>query len=137
MNIQEYEQLLDNCYAELPEVLNKKKRFVIPEVKGRVIKTRTQITNFSDIAKQLNRDISHMYRFMLKFVGVRGELNTEKGDVILFSRFQPAMLNKGVKSYYEQYVECSYCKSPDTTLENNGLKIKCSACGHEEKVPQI
>jgi translation initiation factor 2 subunit 2 len=136
MDSQEYEQLLDNCYRELPEVLNKKQRFVIPEVKGKIIKTRTIINNFLDISKQFNRDVAHVYRFMLKFVGVRGELN-EKGEVTLFSRFQPAMLNKGIKSYYQQYVECSYCKSPDTNLEENGLKVKCKACGHEEKVQQI
>lgn len=136
MNSSEYEKLLDQCYSELPEVLTKKKRFVIPDVKGRVIKTRTLIRNFSDIAKHFNRDTPHMYRFMLKFVGVRGELN-DKGEVTLFSRFQPAMLNKGVHSYFNQYVECSYCKSPDTELLENNLKIKCKACGHEEKIPQI
>ena len=136
MDVKEYEKLLDQFYSELPEVLTKKQRFVIPDVKGRVIKTRTVVSNFGDIAKHFNRDISHMYRFMLKFVGVRGELN-DKGEMTLFSRFQPAMLNKGVHSYFNQFVECSYCKSPDTEILENNLKIKCKACGHEEKIPQI
>ena len=136
MDDSKYEQLLEQCYNELPEVLTKKQRFEIPEVRGRVVKTRTIINNFADISKHFNRDTAHMYRFMIKFVGVRGELN-EKGEITLFSKFQPAMLNKGVHSYFSQYVECSYCKSPDTVLLDNNLKIKCKACGHEEKVLQI
>lgn len=137
MDCVKYEKLLDNCYSELPEVLYKKERFEIPEVSGRIVKTRTQITNFGDIAKQFQRDIGHMYRFFLKFLGMRGELNDKNGNVVLFSRFQPAMLNKGVKAYYDMYVECEYCKSPDTELQNNNLLKKCKACGHEQKVSQI
>ena len=137
MDTQTYEKLLDNCYSELPEVLYKKERFEIPEVSGRIVKTRTQINNFSEISKQFQRDINHMYRFFLKFLGMRGEIDESKGEVTLFSRFQPAMLNKGVKAYYDQYVECEYCKSPDTQLIDNNLKKKCKACGHEQKVPQI
>ena len=136
MEDSKYEELLDQCYSELPEVLTKKQRFEIPDVKGRVVKTRTIINNFLDISKHFNRDNAHMYRFMIKFVGVRGEIN-DRGDVTLFSRFQPAMLNKGIHAYFSQYVECSYCKSPDTELLDNNLKIKCKACGHEEKIPQI
>ena len=86
MDSTKYEKLLDNCYSELPEVLYKKERFEIPEVSGRIVKTRTQITNFGDIAKHLQREISHMYRFFLKFLGMRGELNDRNGNVILFSR---------------------------------------------------
>lgn len=131
-----YEELLDNCYAELPEVLYKKERFEIPQVSGRIIKTRTQINNFLEIAKHFQRDVQHMYRFFLKFLGMRGEIN-QKGEVILFSRFQPAMLNKAIGSYYTDYVECEYCKSPDTELLHNNLQKKCKACGHEQKVSQI
>ena len=136
MDVQEYEKLLDNCYDELPEVLHKKERFEIPQVSGRIIKTRTQINNFLDISKHFQRDVNHMYRFFLKFLGMRGEIN-QRGEVILFSRFQPAMLNKGVNAYFTQYVECSYCKRPDTELLQNNLVKKCKACGHEEKIPQI
>ena len=137
MEVEKYKQLLDNCYSELPEVLYKKERFEIPQVSGRIVRTRTQITNFLEIAKHFQRDVLHMYRFFLKFLGMRGEYNENNGMVTLFSRFQPAMLNKGVKVYYDQYVECEYCKSPDTELLNNNLLKKCKACGHEQKVPQI
>ena len=31
------------------------------------------------------------------------------------------MLNKGVKKYFEEFVECEYCKSPDTELLQNNI----------------
>ena len=137
MDETKYKELLDQAYSELPEVLHKRKRFVIPEVRGRIIKTRTQVANFGEIAKHLSRDTNHMYRFMLKFVGVRGELNDSKGEVILYSRFQPALLNKGIAKYFDEYVVCPHCSSPDTILENGAKIKKCNACGHQEPVQQV
>lgn len=135
MDKAQYEQLLDKAYKDLPEVLYKKERFVIPEVSGRIIKTRTQITNFGDIAKHLERDVNHMFKFMLKEIGVRGELG-KRGDITLHSRFQPTVLNKAVKKYFNEYVECPHCNSPDTLLEQDGT-FKCNACGYSEKKSQL
>lgn len=132
----EYIQLLDNAYKDLPAVLYKKDRFEIPQVKGKLIKTRTIITNFRDIAKHFSREEHHFSKFMLKEVGVRGELN-ERGEIILHSRFQPTVLNKAVSSYFKQYVECEHCNSPDTIFMNNGTILKCNACGHQKKISQI
>lgn len=132
----EYTQLLDKAYADLPEVLYKKERFEIPQVKGRLIKTRTVITNFKDIAKHFSREENHFFKFMLKEVGVRGDLN-DRGEIILHSRFQPAVLNKAVLSYFKHYVECGHCNSPDTIFMDNGMTLKCNACGHQQKISQI
>ena len=138
MKESEYKELLEKAYEQLPEVLHRKgERFVVPEVSGRIVKSRTQISNFGDIAKYISREQGHMYKFMLKFLGVRGELNEDKGLVILFSRFQPAMLNKGVQKYFQEYVECPHCGSPDTVLQEGNSMKKCNACGHQEKVQQV
>lgn len=136
MNKDEYVKLLDTGYAELPEVLYKKARFEVPQVKGKLIKSRTVISNFTDIAKHLERDVEHFSKFMLKEVGVRGEVDP-RGELVLHSRFQPAMLNKVVNKYFVTYVQCSHCNSPDTILINDFTLIKCNACGHEEKSPKL
>lgn len=133
----QYIKILEKAYENLPEVVNKTKRFNIPEVRGRLIKTRTQITNFVDIAKELSREPEHMFKFFLKEVGVRGDLKLDRGEVILFSRFQPGMLNKAVESYFNSYVKCPKCTSPDTTLSSDGISLKCKACGHLEKVSKL
>jgi len=132
----EYLELLDSAYEQLPEVLYKKDRFEIPKVTGKLIKTRTLVTNFADIAKHFSRNKDHFYKFFLKDVGVRGEYNP-KGELTLHSRFQPAALNKTVENYYKQYVECPHCNSPDTVFADNNMTLRCNACGHQEKIKQI
>jgi len=136
MDIKDYEVLLDKAYEELPEVLYKKERFVVPLVKGKLIKSRTIVTNFTQIAKHLERDIEHFSKFMLKDLGVRGEVGN-RGDLILHSRFQPEGLNKAVNKYFKQFVECSHCTSPDTVFEKNGTVLKCNACGHTANIPRL
>ncbi|MCA9459158.1 MAG: translation initiation factor IF-2 subunit beta [Nanoarchaeota archaeon] len=136
MEEKEYMELLDKAYEDLPEVLYKKARFEIPEVRGKIIKTRTVITNFRTIAKHLERKEEHFQKFMLKDVGVRGDLSP-KGELILHSRFQPAVLNKAVKNYFTNYVECSHCNSPDTVLNADATQLKCNACGHQEKKAKV
>lgn len=136
MDKSEYLELLDKAYLELPEVLYKKSRFEIPQVRGKLIKSRTVITNFTEIAKHLNRDSEHFSKFMLKEVGVRGEVDN-RGELVLHSRFQPAMLNKAVKSYFTQFIECKHCNSPDTILVDDNTTIKCNACGHQEKISRL
>ncbi len=136
MDEAEYTKLLDKAYTELPEVLYKKKRFEIPEVRGRLVKTRTVISNFRDITKQFERPEDHVFKFLLREVGVRGDLQNN-GEVVLHSRFQPAMLNKAVERYFKNFVECPNCGSPDTTLDLGLSQLKCKACGHQEKVSSI
>ena len=134
MEESEYSSLLDKAYEELPQVLYKEKRFEVPQVKGKLIKSRTVINNFRDIAKTLVREEEGFSKFMLRELGVRGDIDP-RGGLVLHSRFQPGMLNKGVLNYFKKYVECPNCKSPDTTLD--GTKLVCKACGHQEKVPEL
>jgi translation initiation factor 2 subunit 2 len=136
MEEKDYLKLLDKAYSELPEVLYKKERFEIPKVTGRIIKTRTLITNFGEIAKYFSRDKDHMYKFLLKDLGIRGEYN-EKGELTLHSKFQPNVLNKAVENYFKNYVQCTHCHSPDTIFINNGATLKCNACGHQETIQKL
>lgn len=131
-----YTELLDKAYSQLPEVLYKSERFEIPEVKGRLVKSRTMVNNFGDIAKHFERDPQHMFKFMLGEVGVRGDMNN-KGEITLHSRFQPALLNKAVKKYFTQYVECPNCHRPDTVFSSDASTMKCNACGHQTKIAKL
>ena len=135
MDKKEYILLLDEAYRQLPEVLNKYERFTLPKVKGHLVRTRTHITNFEAIAKELERDCEHMSRFFFKEFGVRG--NLQNGTLILNSRFQPSDLNNSVKKYFEGFVECSHCKSPDTQIDKGKLKLVCKACGHTQKIQKL
>ncbi len=131
MDDKEYLELLDNAYQQLPDVLYKKGRFEIPKVSGKLIKSRTVITNFKEISQNFARDKNHLLKYFLREAGVRGEIDP-KENLILHSRFQPAILNKIIENYFTAYVECPNCRSPDTELVNN--ELKCKACGYVEKL---
>ena len=132
MDDKTYDKLLDKAYKELPEVLYSGTRFEIPTVSGKLIKSRTLITNFDEIAKTLLRDKAHLLKFFLREAGVRGDINN-RGELTLYSRFQPTALNKIIERYYYEFVECPYCRSPDTEIIA-GNNLKCKACGHQEKI---
>jgi translation initiation factor 2 subunit 2 len=132
MEDSEYLKLLDDGYENLPDILYKKGRFEIPKVKGKLIKTRTIIVNFREIANTFLRDENFLLKFFLKEAGVRGEIDP-RGSLILHSRFQPTILNKIVEKFYELYVECPHCRSPDTELDKTN-NLTCKACGFTGKV---
>ncbi|MFW6026277.1 MAG: translation initiation factor IF-2 subunit beta, partial [Candidatus Woesearchaeota archaeon] len=66
MEDSEYLKLLDNGYENLPDILYKKGRFEIPKVKGKLIKTRTIIVNFREIANTFLRNENFLLKFFLK-----------------------------------------------------------------------
>lgn len=130
MKEEEYTKILDEAYKDLPKILHKKNRFEIPKVTGKIIKTRTIISNFKEIVAGFDRDENHLFKFFLKDIGIRGEINS-KSELVLHSRFTPTILNKSIKKYFINFVQCPYCLSPDTILDNLN-KFKCKACGYEE-----
>lgn len=136
MEEKEYETLLDEAYAQLPEVLYKSERFEVPKVSGRLIKSRTVVNNFRELAKHFSRSEDHFSKYMLRDLGVRGEVDM-RGELVLHSRFQPAMLNKAVENYFKIYVKCEHCNSPDTEMSESETEIRCKACGHVEKVARL
>lgn len=136
MDEKEYLESLDKAYSELPEVLYKKGRFEVPKVTGKLIRSRTIINNFKEIAKILSRDENHLLKYFLKEAGVRGEIDN-RGELVLHSRFQPASLNNIVETYFKNFIECTHCRSPDTTMSDDYTKIVCKACGHEAGISRI
>jgi translation initiation factor 2 subunit 2 len=131
MDKEKYLKYLDNAYDELPEFSKISKRFEIPKVSGIITRAKTTIRNFREIAKNFRRDENHLLKFFLKEVGVRGEI-LKNGYLDLHSKFNPSFLNKTVEKYFNSFVKCPNCESPDTELVENNTKIRCTACGHIE-----
>ena len=125
-----YEEMLDCCYNDLPEQLKSKNRFEIPKVSGKFIKTKTHIKNFIQISDLLHRNTNHLFKFFIKELGIRGEMKDR--EVILYSKFQVSILNKTIEKYYENFVKCPTCLSPDTILDGENF-INCKACGNKNK----
>ena len=126
----EYKTLLENCYSELPKDLEKNLRFVVPTFSGKILKSKTLITNLLGVSKDLNRDKDIIIKYLNKELGVKAELDP-KNQLTLYSKFSSSILNLTLKKFFDEKVKCENCLSPDTSLVKN--TIKCNACGFVRK----
>lgn len=125
----DYDKMLDKAVGEMPDVVHERKRFEVPNVKGRVEGGNTVLTNFFQIAQHLGRKPEHMLKFLLKELATPGK--TKKDKVILGSKVPASKINEKIEKYVEQFVLCKECGKPDTKMEKQQdiTYLKCMACG--------
>ena len=138
-----YEELLDRMYSLLhannPELAGDRKRFLIkPPQVVREGSKRVVLVNFGDICKTLNRSMDHVYSFMLAEMGTTGSIDASSRMVIK-GRFPPKAIEQIIRRYVGEYVSCSSCKSPATTLQkqNRLYFMQCNNCGARRSVTPI
>ena len=138
-----YEELLDRMYSLLhannPELAGDRKRFLIkPPQVVREGSKRVVLVNFGDICKTLNRSLDHVYSFMLAEMGTTGSIDASSRMVIK-GRFPPKAIEQIIRRYVGEYVSCSSCKSPATTLQkqNRLYFMQCNNCGARRSVTPI
>ena len=129
-----YEELLDRMYSLLvannPELAGDRKRFLMkPPQVVREGSKRVVVINFGDICKTLNRSIDHVYAFMLAEMGTTGSIDASNRMVIK-GRFTPKAIEQLIRRYVGEYVTCSSCKSPQTTMQkqNRLYFMQCNNC---------
>lgn len=132
-----YDEMLTKAYKELPEAKVKEGRFEIPKVHGRTQGSRTILTNFQQISKDLRRDINHLFKFMLMELATTGEI--KQNNVTFNGKFAPSMLNTKIEKYVKEFVLCEKCSKPDTELikEKDATFKRCEACGAKSSVRSI
>ena len=138
-----YEELLDRMYSLLvannPELAGDRKRFLMkPPQVVREGSKRVVVINFGDICKTLNRSIDHVYAFMLAEMGTTGSIDASNRMVIK-GRFTPKAIEQLIRRYVGEYVTCSSCKSPQTTMQkqNRLYFMQCNNCGARRSVTPI
>ena len=132
--MENYEQLLEKAYKELPEISEETIRFECPLVKGNIAGNKTIITNLPQIASQLRRPVDHLLKFLLRELATTGEMKT--GETIFMGRFRSDFLNKKIQKYCKEFVLCHQCSKPDTHLDKEGgaTLLICEACGARDSV---
>lgn len=132
-----YEEMLNKAYEELPKAKATAGRFEVPEVHGRLQGSKTILTNLHQIARDLRRNISHLFKFMLRELATTGEI--KQNSIIFNGKFAPAILNAKIEKYVKEFVLCNQCSKPDTELiKERGLTFKrCEACGAKTSVRSI
>jgi translation initiation factor 2 subunit 2 len=98
---------------------------------------RTTIKNFSQIAKALNRNEEHLYKYLVKSLGTAGFI--DNGRLILQGKFTKDEVQKEINDYVRIYVLCKECGAPDTEFikEERVLMVRCLACGAKHPVRNI
>lgn len=133
----DYKQLLDRLYMSLPQRTLEKQRFELPRAEAIVQGKQSIWKNFSKVAKELKRDESQLYKFIVKEISTSSTI--KNGTLILNGVFNAYKLNQLLDKYIKNFVLCSACHKPDTEITTQeGVKImKCSACGAITPLPKI
>ncbi len=128
-DLYDYDSLLKRVRDALPENIKSHERFDIPKAEVFHEGKNTIIRNFGNIAKMVNRDPMHIYKYLMRELGTAGTIQKER--LILKGRISPSMVQRRVESYVRTYVLCSECGSPDTELRKEGRVevLVCKACG--------
>lgn len=128
-DVLDYEVLLERAKKELPEVVLGHERFEVPKADIIYDGKITIIRNFDDIIKSMNREVSHVVRFLLRELGTAGHY--EEGRLILKGSIDEKQIGGRIKYYIESYVLCSECGRPDTRIVKEGRTtvLVCEACG--------
>ena len=136
MDINNYQELLDKGYENIPDNVKKLSRFEIPKVQIRIEAKNTYITNFNKIINTLNRDRKHFIVEFLKKIGTMGEMRGQ--HLFLKGVYKEQVLNRIIELYSKTYVLCKICNKPDTEIQREGKKrfLKCTACGAHEEIKE-
>lgn len=133
-----YEVLLTKVMSELPQTIGKAgdRALVVNPVLLRESR-RTIITNFTDIAKTLNRPPQHLARFIFKESGKPGTLEGER--LLLQGRLTNEELRRLLELYVKEFVKCPVCGGLDTKIvaEKRFRFLLCEVCGAKSPVRKI
>lgn len=129
MGNDEYNRLIDDAFAKIPNLSMEKADFVIPKADGLTQGAKTVIRNIAAIADRARRKPEEIARYLSKELSAPASI-AEQG-LIISGKFSGDELDKRITKYFETYVICKECHKPDTHLESakNGMYLVCEACG--------
>lgn len=129
-----YEADLERALKHLPEVKGSGERFIVPEPKLLTEGKTTVLENFAVIVDKLNREPSHIFKFLLRELGTAGKIDGSRA--IFQRRLTSGMISELINAYVKEYVTCSECGRPDTHLikSDRVLTLRCDACGAHRPV---
>jgi len=137
-----YKILLDRIYTELKDndIFYVKKACLKSPIVHRLTSKKTAWINFKDCCLNINRDNNNIINY------ITNELSTEanidgNNYLILNGIYNQKNIEDIFKKYVINFVQCSSCKSLETTtLRNNILRInflECSICKSTKSLTQV
>ena len=134
----EYDDALDRALDQSPEMEGSGGRFQVPDPEVRPEGNVTVYENFQSTVDTLNRDDTHLMKFLQSEVGTSAQID-ESGRARFTGNFKRDRIADAIDEYVDTYVRCSECQSPDTRLvtEQETTVLKCDACGALSPVPDL
>ncbi len=114
---------------------SKGERYAVPQFEIEHEGNKTLVKNCAKVAAQLRRSPDHVSKFIIKESGTSGEM--DGNTLVLHTKVTQHTLNEKLLKYCKQFVYCSTCEKPDTSIEESGgvIVIQCEACGEEHTAP--
>lgn len=134
---QDYEKLLEKAEKELPEKMVSYERFKVEKIRGHIEGNKTILVNLGQIARQLNRKMEHLLKYLLRELAAPGKM--AGGRVVLGTKVPASLINKKIRKYISEFVVCAECGKSDTNLEEvEGVNyLKCLVCGSRKPVKRV
>jgi len=133
----DYEKMLEEAYSQLPADAFEHKRFEIPKPNCTTYGSRTVLHNFKDLCDGLNRDQTHLLRYLSKEMATATAVDGSRA--IFQGRFDSQTCQRLIEHYVREFVMCPVCKRPDTKIlkERRLYFLICEACGARSSVRPV
>ncbi|EAN32961.1 Domain found in IF2B/IF5 family protein [Theileria parva strain Muguga] len=139
-----YEELLARIQSMInannPDLSGSKRYTIKPPQVVRVGSKKVAWINFRDICSIMGRSMDHVHQFVLAELGTEGSIAGD-GQLVLKGKYGPKNIESLLRKYITEYVTCSMCKSPNTTMERDCrarlFTQHCEACGANRSVNPI
>ena len=124
-----YEELLEEALKKLPERVETKDRYTLPEPKIEYVKNKTIIRNIYEILEKIKRSERDFKKIFFRIVGMPGKF--EKEGLVLNAVISKEVIKRKLEEYVQNFVVCEVCGKPETVIveEDNVKYLKCEACG--------
>lgn len=132
-----YDDLLKEACAQMPEVSTKHERLELPRLYVNTVGMRTTISNFKEVASALDRDPQHILKFLTREMATAATMQDSRA--IFQGKFRSDVFERLLQRYLENYVVCPVCKRPDTRIvkEKRLSFLVCNACGAKSSIKQL
>jgi translation initiation factor 2 subunit 2 len=139
-----YEDMLDRVmgilHAQNPDLIEKKRRTMMPPQLTKVGTKKTLWVNFQEICAIMQRSPQHVFQFFMAELGTEGSIDGNQ-RLLIRGKYVPKYIESLLRKYIVSYVTCEMCRSPNTELTRDPATrlnfCKCHDCGSSRSVAPI
>ena len=123
------DDLLDKLYQDLNNKTDSTKKNILSKPIVTILNKKTIISNIEKIVDELNRKYSDIQEYLSSELGMNIS-QTGEGHMIITGIVKQGSIEKNIKNYIIENVQCNMCKSIDTytNKENRLIFLNCKKC---------